>query len=93
MVAGRAEKLKKHMVKHFEPQFQCSHCEKKVKTQKSLIAHEREHTGERPYKCDVCGGGFKSGSALLIHKQGVHKIFGPNSKKDASTVNRKRIRK
>ena len=90
---GRPHHLKKHMAKHFEPQFQCSHCEKKLKSKQSLTAHEMEHTGERPYKCDVCGGGFKSTSALIIHKQGVHKVFGPKSTKDASTVNRKRIRK
>ena len=90
---GRPHQLKLHMRKHFEPQFQCSHCEKKLKSKDSLTAHEMEHTGERPYKCDVCGAGFKSTSARIVHKQGVHKIFGPKSTKDASTVNRKRIRK
>ena len=91
---GRPHHMKKHMAKHFEPQFQCGHCEKKLKSKASLVAHEMEHTGERPYKCEVCGAGFKSTSARIIHKQGVHKIFGPKSTKDATTVyQRKRIRK
>ena len=89
---GHPSHLKKHMAKHFEPQFQCSHCDKKLKSKKSLVAHEMEHTGERPYKCDVCAAGFTSTSARLQHKQGVHKIFGPKATRDASTV-RKRIRK
>merc|ERR1711879_766274 len=89
---GRPHRMKNHMGKHFEPQFQCSHCDKELKSKQSLAAHEMEHTGERPYKCDICATGFTSTSARLQHKQGVHKIFGPKSTRDASTV-RKRVRK
>ena len=82
--------LKAHMTKHFEPKFQCSFCEKKLKTQKTLEVHEREHTGEKPFKCDVCGKDFKSASVVLVHKQGVHKIFGPKATRDTTA---KRVRK
>ena len=81
--------LKDHMAKHSDPQFQCSYCEKKLKSKKSLEAHERDHTGERPFKCEVCGKGFKSSTVLIVHKQGVHKIFGPKAIQDPV----KRIRK
>ena len=87
---GESYTLKAHMTKHFEPQFQCSYCEKKLKTQKTLEVHEREHTGEKPFKCDICGKDFKSASVVLVHKQGVHKIFGPKATRDTST---KRVRK
>ena len=87
---GESYTLKAHMTKHFEPKFQCSFCEKKLKTQKTLEVHEREHTGEKPFKCDVCGKDFKSASVVLVHKQGVHKIFGPKATRDTTA---KRVRK
>ena len=86
---GESYTLKAHMTKHFEPKFQCGYCEKKLKTQKTLEVHEREHTGEKPFKCDVCGKDFKSASVVLVHKQGVHKIFGPKATRDTA----KRVRK
>ena len=85
-IAPRADQLELHMIKHRDPTFKCSFCGKMLKTKKTLIAHERGHTGEAPYKCDVCGNAFKSSGVLLVHKQGVHKIFGPNSKKDENWV-------
>ena len=86
---GREACLRAHMAKHFEPQFKCSYCEKKLKSQKTLQAHEREHTGERPFKCDICGGDYKSYGVLLTHKQGVHRVYGPRAKERPL----KRIRK
>ena len=85
--------LKNHMKKHADPQFQCSFCEKKLKSKNSLEAHERDHTGERPFTCDICGKGFKSSGVLLIHKQGVHKIFGSKATRDpAKRIRKKRTR-
>ena len=72
--------LQQHMAKHFDPKFKCSYCGKMVKSKKSLEAHEREHTGERPFECKTCAKGFKSSSALKIHTKHVHKILTPGMK-------------
>ena len=74
---------------HIDSTFESSYCEIMLKTKQTLIAHEWEHTGEKPYKCDVCGNAYKSTSVLLTHRQGVHKIFGPKSTKDENWVRRK----
>ena len=74
---GSNAQLKLHMAKHFDPKFKCSYCEKMYKSQKSLEAHERDHTGERPFECPACGKGFKSNSVLITHKKHVHKILTP----------------
>ena len=75
--APNNNQLKQHMAKHFDPKFKCSYCEKMYKSKDSLEAHERDHTGERPFECPVCGKGFKSNSVLITHKKHVHKILTP----------------
>ena len=72
--------LDMHMAKHFAPKFKCSYCEKMLKSKISLEAHEREHTGERPFECKSCGKGFKSDSTLRTHTKHVHKILTPGMK-------------
>ena len=68
------------MEKHSASTLQCGYCVKLLKNKWTLEIHEREHTGERPYKCEVCQKGFKSSSILFTHKKGVHKIVGPKAK-------------
>ena len=69
--------LRVHQTTHLEPTFKCSHCENMFKTKKGCEAHEREHTGERPFECKVCGKGFKASSTLTTHTKHVHKILTP----------------
>ena len=66
--------LSNHMKSHQEPQFQCRFCEKKLKTRANLIAHERQHTGEKPFSCQICSAAFAARSSLGQHMRGVHKI-------------------
>ena len=72
--------LRKHMARHAGPSFKCGFCDKMVKSRASLVVHEREHTGERPYKCAVCGNGYKSGTVLGTHMKHVHNVLTPRMK-------------
>ena len=72
--------LRSHKLRHEPPKFKCSFCEKMLKTEVALLVHEREHTGERPFECDVCRKGFKSLSILATHTKHVHKIVKPHMK-------------
>ena len=85
---GNTQQLERHMAKHFDPKFKCSYCEKMLKSKRALDAHERDHTGERPYECNDCGKGFKSNSVLITHRKHVHKILTPGM-----TPIEKRVRK
>ena len=66
---------------HEEYQFQCSFCPKKLRSQDTLTAHERQHTGEKPFKCSICSAGFPSKKSHLRHTREVHKIAGPRGGK------------
>ena len=68
---------RQHELTHEKPQFQCRFCAKLIKTQDRLEAHERYHTGERPYPCNMCTAAFTSKGRLMQHQKGVHKMAGP----------------
>ncbi|XP_060094608.1 uncharacterized protein LOC132571832 [Heteronotia binoei] len=47
----------------------CLECGKSFRWQAELIAHERTHTGEKPYECLDCGRSFSYKSRLIAHKK------------------------
>lgn len=59
------------MLKHPNNQdglFKCSYCPKTFKQKESCDTHERLHTVERPFECQVCGMKFKARSTLYNHR-------------------------
>lgn len=57
-----------HNTKVIQP-YLCSHCDRQFPGWGLLVVHERKHTGEKPYSCDVCGKqNFISQTSLRRHK-------------------------
>lgn len=50
------------------PSLSCHYCGKGFGTSQSLKKHERNHRGEKPYRCLQCGKGFKKLCYLIGHK-------------------------
>ncbi|XP_062276742.1 sal-like protein 1 [Scomber scombrus] len=47
----------------------CKFCSKVLGSDSALQIHLRSHTGERPYKCNICGNRFSTRGNLKVHFQ------------------------
>ncbi|XP_065189971.1 putative zinc finger protein 735 [Sycon ciliatum] len=47
----------------------CQFCHIECKNDSQLSQHERVHTGDRPFRCDVCGKSFTQSGNLFVHKR------------------------
>ena len=67
-----ADKRKHYARKHKSPEHTCPTCGKVFALEEALKTHERLHTGERPYNCDVCDASYVSRVSLCRHKAKKH---------------------
>ncbi|XP_078244509.1 uncharacterized protein LOC140704016 isoform X1 [Pogona vitticeps] len=49
--------------------FECSHCGKGFLQRRTLVIHQKSHTGKKPYECSQCGKCFRQKKNLNGHKQ------------------------
>ncbi|KAK2909066.1 hypothetical protein Q8A67_004903 [Cirrhinus molitorella] len=63
--------LPKHIERGRRKSYVCKYCGKAFPGLSNVVAHQRVHTGERPFKCDTCGKLFTEAGNLKKHQR-VH---------------------
>ncbi|VDN31166.1 unnamed protein product [Gongylonema pulchrum] len=67
------EKIPKNM----KCPMRCAICNR-VFGQCHMVAHERTHTGERPFRCPICFRRFSMKANMKMHVMSVHGISDPH---------------
>lgn len=63
------KKLNRHKKTHLPSKHHCNVCGKYYATKKVLRIHKLQHSGLRPYRCDLCSRTFQDPSAALRHQK------------------------
>ena len=71
----------KHQNLVHNKRFPCEHCGKTFSERSRLLIHNRVHSGDRPYECDLCGFSCAQKDNLRIHKEFKHPKSGSIEKK------------
>ncbi|KAL1416866.1 hypothetical protein MTO96_027461 [Rhipicephalus appendiculatus] len=63
----------------FKKKYTCNLCNYTTDYPTNIQRHMLTHTGERPFRCDICGKGFTTKQNLESHRlQHVKSIWLPN---------------
>ncbi|CAG5126880.1 unnamed protein product [Candidula unifasciata] len=68
--------LEHHSVE-MHKRYLCEHCRKSFTARPNRDRHVRYHTGERPYRCDLCEQAFFRGDDLKYHRTTRHPTAQP----------------
>uniref|UniRef100_A0A673I7Z5 Zinc finger protein 408 n=1 Tax=Sinocyclocheilus rhinocerous TaxID=307959 RepID=A0A673I7Z5_9TELE len=64
---SQVPELRRHLISHTGEVYLCPVCGKALRDPHTLRAHERLHTGDRPYRCEQCGKGYTMATKLRRH--------------------------
>ena len=88
--AAYVEKLTERQTSRQLDANQCAVCLRTLSCRSALLMHYRTHTGQRPFRCRLCGRAFTTKGNLKTH-MGVHRVKPPVRAVHACPVCRKQF--